>query len=176
MALCLCHFCIHTGVQLSMCVPLHVYSSLSLERFVQVGVRLSLYYALCLCEFRIHAGVRLSMCVPFHVYSSLPLEHFVQVGVRLSLYYWCMAICLCECAIELRQVGVRLSLYYALCLCEFRIHAGVRLSTCVPVHVYSSLPLERFVQVGVRLSLYYWCIAICLCERAIEQVCSCPCV
>ena len=91
-----------------------MYSSLPLERFVQVGVRMSLYYALCLCEFRIHAGVRLNMCVPIHVYSSL---RFVQVGVRLSLYY-------------------------ALCLCEFRIHAGVRLSMCVPVHVYSSLPPE----------------------------------
>ena len=100
-------------------VPVHVYSSLPLERFVQMGVRLSLYYALCLCEFCIHTGVRLSMCVPIHVYSSLPLEHFVQVGVRLSLYY-------------------------ALCLCEFRIHTGVRLSmlylsTCIALCLLSVL-------------------------------------
>ena len=79
----LLEFCIHAGVRLSMCVPVHVYSSLPLECFVPVGVRLSLYYlcmALCLCEFCIDAGVRLSMCVPVHVYSSLPLERFVQVG------------------------------------------------------------------------------------------------
>ena len=60
----------------------------------------------------------------------------------------------------------------ALCLCEFCIHAAVRLSMSVPVHVYSSLPLEHFVQVGVRLSLYYWCMALAFCSSgcAIELV------
>ena len=122
----LCEFCIHAGVRLSMCVPVHVYSSLPLGAFCSSGCAIELvllvhgsllvsvlYSHRCAIE-----NVRSCPCV----YSSVPLERFVQVGVRLSLYYWCMS----------------------LCLCEFCIHTGVRSSMYVPVHVYSSLPLERF--------------------------------
>ena len=78
-----------------MCVPVHVYSSLPLERFVQCGcaielvllvqvcVRLSLDYrcmlfSACVCVIE---HVCIYMYIPVHVYRSLPLEHFVQVGV-----------------------------------------------------------------------------------------------
>ena len=57
----------------------------------------------------------------------------------------------------------------ALCLCEFCIHAGVRLSMCVPVHVYSSLPLERFVQVGA-CTIGAWLSACVI--SAFTQVCN----